>query len=57
LARHAITEVSTLHSVAARRERLMPLATALNTRPGIETQELARKARHIAAREAGDTAE
>jgi hypothetical protein len=47
LARHAIDGVSTLHSVAARRQRLLPLATALEARPGIETQELARMARQV----------
>jgi hypothetical protein len=49
LAHHAITEVSTLHSIAARQERLVPLATALEARPGTDTQELARTARKIAA--------
>lgn len=34
LARHAIDEARTLQSVAARRHRLMPLATALEARPG-----------------------
>jgi hypothetical protein len=36
-------------SVAARRERLIPLATALQARPGSDTQELARLARQVAA--------
>jgi hypothetical protein len=49
LARHAIDEVSTLQSVAARRQRLMPLAAALEARPGSDTGELARVARKIAA--------
>ncbi|MGH3717490.1 MAG: helix-turn-helix domain-containing protein [Pseudonocardiaceae bacterium] len=49
LAHHAINEVRTLHSVAARRERLIPLATALEARPGTDTQGLARAARQIAA--------
>ncbi|MGH3756005.1 MAG: hypothetical protein ACRDRP_25660, partial [Pseudonocardiaceae bacterium] len=49
LARHAINEVSTLQSAAVRRERLIPLATALETRPGNDTQELAQLARKIAA--------
>jgi hypothetical protein len=49
LARHAIEEVSTLRSVATRQERLVPLATALEARPGTDTQELARRARQIAA--------
>jgi hypothetical protein len=48
MARHAIDEVSTLQSVAARRQRLMPLATALEARPGSDTQELAQLARKIA---------
>ncbi len=38
-----------LFADAARRERLMPLATALQARPGSDTQELARLARKIAA--------
>ncbi|HWR46386.1 MAG TPA: helix-turn-helix domain-containing protein [Pseudonocardiaceae bacterium] len=54
LARHAIDEVSTLHSVAARRERLIPLATALEARPSTDTRELARISRQIAACGAGD---
>ncbi|MGH3853779.1 MAG: hypothetical protein ACRDR6_09815, partial [Pseudonocardiaceae bacterium] len=48
LAHHAIEAVSTLQSVAARREWLTPLATALEARPGTDTQELARMARQIA---------
>jgi hypothetical protein len=48
LAREAIEKVSTLQSVAARREWLIPLATALQARPGTDTQELARTARQIA---------
>jgi transcriptional regulator with XRE-family HTH domain len=48
LAHHAIEKVSTLHSLAARRQWLTPLATALETRPGTDTQELARTARQIA---------
>ncbi|MEO7193352.1 MAG: helix-turn-helix transcriptional regulator [Pseudonocardiaceae bacterium] len=48
LAHHAITEVRTLHSVAARRERLIPLVTALATHPGTDARQLARAARHIA---------
>ncbi|MGB6164399.1 MAG: helix-turn-helix transcriptional regulator [Pseudonocardiaceae bacterium] len=48
LARHAIAEVSTLQSVPTRRERLIPLATALEARPGTDTQELARAARQVA---------
>jgi hypothetical protein len=48
LARDAINKVSTLQSVAARRERLIPLATALEARPDSDTRELARIARQIA---------
>ncbi len=48
LAHHAINEVSTLQSVAAR-QRLVPLAAALQARPGSDTQELARVARKITA--------
>ncbi|MGH3833562.1 MAG: hypothetical protein ACRDRS_24525, partial [Pseudonocardiaceae bacterium] len=48
LAHHAIEKVSTLHSVAARREWLTPLATALEARPGTDTQELARRSRQLA---------
>ncbi|MGH3820587.1 MAG: hypothetical protein ACRDRE_23125 [Pseudonocardiaceae bacterium] len=48
LAHDAIKEVSTLQSVAVRREWLIPLATALEARPGTDTQELARTARQIA---------
>jgi hypothetical protein len=48
LARHAINEVSTLHSIATRRQRLLPLATALEARPGSDTRELARIARQVA---------
>ncbi|MGH3808068.1 MAG: hypothetical protein ACRDRU_15875 [Pseudonocardiaceae bacterium] len=38
-----------LQSVAARRERLLPLATALEAQPGTGTQEVAQLARKIAA--------
>ncbi|MGH3829276.1 MAG: helix-turn-helix domain-containing protein [Pseudonocardiaceae bacterium] len=48
LAHHALTEVRTLHSVRARRERLSPLATALATNPGTDARELARAAHNIA---------
>jgi transcriptional regulator with XRE-family HTH domain len=48
LARHAIDEVSTLHSVAVRRQRLVALAAALEARPSTDTRELARTARQIA---------
>ncbi|MGH3868101.1 MAG: hypothetical protein ACRDQ4_18660 [Pseudonocardiaceae bacterium] len=40
--------MSTLQSAAVRRERLIPLAAALEARPGTDTQELARTARQIA---------
>ncbi|MGQ0775489.1 MAG: hypothetical protein ACT4NY_13880 [Pseudonocardiales bacterium] len=52
LARQAIGVVSTLHSVAIRRERLLPLAAALQAHPSSEAHELARTARHIAATQA-----
>ncbi len=48
LAHHAIEKVITLHSVAARREWLTPLATALEARSGTDTQQLARRARQLA---------
>jgi transcriptional regulator with XRE-family HTH domain len=48
LARHAIEEVRGLRSVAVRRERLIPLATALEARPGNDTRQLARMARQVA---------
>ncbi|MBW0011038.1 MAG: helix-turn-helix domain-containing protein [Pseudonocardiales bacterium] len=48
LAHEAITEVRTLQSLAVRRELLIPLATALETRPGTDARELARTARKIA---------
>ncbi|HWR46167.1 MAG TPA: helix-turn-helix domain-containing protein [Pseudonocardiaceae bacterium] len=48
LAHEAITKVKTLQSVAVRRELLVPLATALEVRPGTDTQELARTARQLA---------
>ncbi len=49
LARQAIEAVSTLQSVAARQERLVPLATALEARPGSDAKEIARMARQVAA--------
>ena len=49
LARQAIEAVSTLQSVAVRRERLVPLATALEARPGHDAKEIARLARQVAA--------
>ncbi|MBV9144147.1 MAG: helix-turn-helix transcriptional regulator [Pseudonocardiales bacterium] len=48
LAHQAIEEVRTLRSVAVRRERLIPLATALDARPGSDGWELARMARQVA---------
>jgi transcriptional regulator with XRE-family HTH domain len=48
LAQQAIKAVSTLQSTAVRQERLLPLATALETRPGNDAQQLARTARHLA---------
>ncbi|MBV8541783.1 MAG: hypothetical protein JO364_21260 [Pseudonocardiales bacterium] len=51
-AHQAIEKVSTLQSIAARREWLMPLATTLETRPGTDTQELARTARQITTTQA-----
>lgn len=47
LARQAIEAVSSLQSVAVRRERLVPLATALEARPGNDAKEIARKARQV----------
>jgi len=47
LAREAIAKVSTLQSFTARL-RLVPLAAALEARPGPDTRELARKARQVA---------
>ncbi|MGH3821630.1 MAG: helix-turn-helix domain-containing protein [Pseudonocardiaceae bacterium] len=49
LAQQAVTAASTLQSVAVRGERLLPLAAALEARPGNDAQQLARTARHIAA--------
>jgi tetratricopeptide (TPR) repeat protein len=48
LAQEALTQVSTLHSLAVRRDLVAPLATALAARPDTEAQELARKARQLA---------
>jgi hypothetical protein len=47
MAHHAIEAVSTLQSVAARQQRLIPLITALEARPSNDTQELAQLARKI----------
>jgi hypothetical protein len=49
LARQAIEAVSTLQSVAVRRERLVPLVTALEARPGNDAKEIARIAHQVAA--------
>ncbi len=49
LARQAIEAVSSLQSVAVRRERLVPLVTALEARPGSDAKEIARMARQVAA--------
>ncbi len=49
LARQAIAGASTLQSVAARQARLIPLATALETRPSTDARELAKAARQVAA--------
>jgi hypothetical protein len=49
LAPQAITAVSTLQSVAARRQRLVPLVTALEARPGNDAKEIARIAHQVAA--------
>ncbi|MBV9447298.1 MAG: hypothetical protein JO345_15555 [Streptosporangiaceae bacterium] len=54
MAHHAIKAVSTLRSTRVRRERLLPLATALEVRPGTEARELARTARQVAAGGTGD---
>ncbi|MGH3828964.1 MAG: helix-turn-helix domain-containing protein [Pseudonocardiaceae bacterium] len=47
LAHDAIEGVRTLQSVAARQEWLVPLAAALEARPGSDSRDLARAARHI----------
>ncbi|MGH8921120.1 MAG: hypothetical protein ACRD0H_22775, partial [Actinomycetes bacterium] len=49
LARQIIDAVSTLQSVAVRQERLVPLATALEARPGNNAKEIARMAHQVAA--------
>jgi hypothetical protein len=48
LAHHAIEEMRTVRSVAIRRQRLIPLAIALDARAGSDTRELARMARQVA---------
>jgi hypothetical protein len=48
LAHQAIEGVQDTQSVAARRERLIPLADALHARPGLDFQQLPRIARHSA---------
>jgi transcriptional regulator with XRE-family HTH domain len=52
LAQRAITAAGALQSVAVRQERLLPLAAALEARPGDDTTQLARTARHLAERRA-----
>ncbi|HEU0089889.1 MAG TPA: helix-turn-helix domain-containing protein [Pseudonocardiaceae bacterium] len=47
LARQVIDEVAALHSVPTR-QRLIPLAETLDTRPGSDAKELARNARQVA---------
>ncbi|MGH3867351.1 MAG: helix-turn-helix domain-containing protein [Pseudonocardiaceae bacterium] len=49
LAHQAIDGVRTLHSIATRRQRLIPLAAALEARPSTDSRELARIARQVAA--------
>ncbi|MGH3692533.1 MAG: helix-turn-helix domain-containing protein [Pseudonocardiaceae bacterium] len=49
LARQAIDAASTLQSVTVRQERLVPLAAALEARPGNDAKEIARMARQVAA--------
>ena len=48
LAHHAIEAVRSLRSTRVRRERLMPLAAALEARPGPDARDLAHQARQIA---------
>ena len=48
LAHHAIEAVSTLNSVAARVQRVVPLAIALEARPGTDAHDLAHQARQVA---------
>ncbi len=48
LARAAIDAASTLQSVAVRQERLVPLAAALEARPGNDAKEIAQTARQVA---------
>jgi hypothetical protein len=48
LAQQALTQVTTLQSLAVRRDLLAPLATALAARPDTDAQQLARKARQLA---------
>ena len=49
LAQRAMNAAGILQSVAVRRERLLPLAAALEARPGNDAKQLAHAARHIAA--------
>ncbi|HEX2298331.1 MAG TPA: hypothetical protein VHH34_07415, partial [Pseudonocardiaceae bacterium] len=48
LAHQTITAVSKLSSVRARRQWVLPLAEALDTRPGTDARDLARQARQVA---------
>jgi tetratricopeptide (TPR) repeat protein len=48
LVQQALTTVSTLQSLAVRRDLVAPLATALAARPDTDAQELARNARQLA---------
>lgn len=48
LAHQTITAVSKLSSVRARRQWVLPLADALDTRPGADARDLARQARQVA---------
>ena len=49
LARQAVDALSTLPSVAVRRERLNPLIAALDARPGNDARDVARAARQVVA--------
>jgi hypothetical protein len=49
LAQQAIEAVSTLQSVRARQERLVPLTAALEACPGRDAKEIARIAHQVAA--------
>ncbi|HEY2763934.1 MAG TPA: helix-turn-helix transcriptional regulator [Pseudonocardiaceae bacterium] len=49
LAQQTITDASRFRSARVRRQWLLPLADALDTRPGSDAQDLARTARQVAA--------